>query len=226
MTGKSGKSAGASTRRAPAPPSARRRALLLAAAGLVVVVAAALFWVLGADEDELSSTAAAGSSSSTAAPAASTAAGTPAPTPVATGPTSDVDEPPPALLAVPLDGHAAVGNGIVATIPGIDAIQGTAVGLGNVAGPALRVTVRIENGSGVPVSLDGVAVNLAYGPDAVPASPLGDASQRPFAGMLAPGESAEGVYVFRVPSDARSSVTIEVGYQAGAPLLLFTGPVE
>jgi hypothetical protein len=32
--------------------------------------------------------------------------------------------------------------------------------------------------------------------------------------------------VFSVPAGARDSVTIEVGYQAGAPLLLFTGPVD
>ena len=37
--------------------------------------------------------------------------------------------------------------------------------------------------------------------------------------------SGEGVYVFSVPTDVRDRVTLEVGYQAGAPLLLFTGPV-
>jgi hypothetical protein len=45
--------------------------------------------------------------------------------------------------------------------------------------------------------------------------------------MVEPGQSAEGVYVFTVPvpADARDQVTIEVGYEAGAPLLQFTGPV-
>ena len=67
---------------------------------------------------------------------------------------------------------------------------------------------------------------MSYGADRTPASPLDDPSRRPFCGMVAAGESADGVYVFSVPADARDSVTIEVGYQAGAPLLLFTGPVD
>ena len=90
---------------------------------------------------------------------------------------------------------------------------------------ALRVTVRVENGTAEPVALGGVAVNLAYGPDRTPASPLDDPSRRPFATMVEPGESAEGVYVFTVPADERDRVAVEVGYEAGAPLLLFTGPV-
>jgi hypothetical protein len=148
------------------------------------------------------------------------------PTPEPTGPTENVDEPPPALAEVPLDGAAAVGNGIVATLPQIEAIQGSATGPGNIAGPALRVTVRIENGTGEAVALGGVAVNMYYGPERTPASPLDDPSRRSFDGMLAAGESADGVYVFSIPEDARSTVVIEVGYQAGAPLLLFTGPVD
>ncbi len=99
------------------------------------------------------------------------------------------------------------------------------MGPGNIAGPALRVTVRVENGTAEPVALGGVAVNLAYGPDRTPASPLDDPSQHPFATMVEPGQSAEGVYVFTVPADARDQVHIEVGYEAGAPLLQFTGPV-
>src|SRR3712207_9591951 len=85
------------------------------------------------------------------------------------------------------------------TLPAIEGIEGTAVGPGNIAGPALRVTVRVENGTAEPVALGGVAVNLAYGPDRTPASPLDDSSRRPFATMVEPGQSAEGVYVFTVP---------------------------
>jgi hypothetical protein len=94
-----------------------------------------------------------------------------------------------------------------------------------VNGPALRVTVRIENGTDQPIELDGVATNLSYGADRTPASPLADDSERPFSGTLAAGASADAVYVFSVPADARDTVTVEVGYTAGAPLLQFTGPV-
>ncbi|WP_156036242.1 hypothetical protein [Blastococcus sp. URHD0036] len=202
-----------------------RRRRVVAAGGALLVVLVALVWLLSTRGDDGGDAAAA---SSTAAPTAGAPDVTIAPlppTPTPTGPTEDVDEPPASLSEVSLDAPAAVGNGIVATITAIDAIDGTAVGPGNIAGPALRLTVRIENGTSEPVSLDGVAVNLYRGSDRTPASPLDDPSRVPFTGMVAPGESGEGVYVFTVPTQDRDLITVEVGYQAGAPLLLFTGPV-
>ena len=212
---------GAST---PPVGDPRRRRLAYAVAAVALVVAlVALVLVLGSDDE--GATDAAGNTATSTTPR-DTSVPPPPPTPTPTGPTAEVDELPPALPEVALDAAAAVGNGIVATLPSIESIEGSAVGPGNIAGPALRVTVRIQNGTAQPVSLDGVAVNMSYGADRTPASPLDDPSRRPFSGMVAPGESSEGVYVFTVPADARDSVTIEVGYQAGAPLLLFTGPVD
>ncbi|MFW3170539.1 hypothetical protein [Geodermatophilus sp. CPCC 206100] len=203
---------------APPAPSTRRR--LLVAAAVVVLVAAVVGVLLALSGGEGDGTAAAATPT---APSAGATAPAPLPTPEPTGPTEDVDEPPAALPEVALDEPAAVGNGVVARIADLEAIDGTAVGPGNIAGPALRVTVRIENGTEEAVSLGGVAVNVSHGPDRTPASPLDDESQRAFDAMVQPGESADGVYVFSVPSDARDQVTVEVGYQAGAPLLLFTG---
>ncbi len=204
---------------------APRRRLLLAVGAAVLAAVVALGWVLATRGDDGDAPAAAETSAAatSGAPVEETIA-PPPPTPTPTGPTEDVDELPAALPEVPIDAPAAVGNGIVATIASIEAIDGTAVGPGNIAGPALRVTVRIENGTAEAVSLDGVAVNMSYGTDRTPASPLGDPSQAPFSGMVDPGGSGEGVYVFSVPTDVRDLVTLEVGYQAGAPLLLFTGP--
>ncbi|UOX99770.1 hypothetical protein [Blastococcus sp. PRF04-17] len=209
-----------------APPARDRRRLLLLAAAAAVLVAAlvALVVVLGNDDDEGTTNAAA--TGATSSSARDTSVIPPPPTPTPTGPTGNVDELPPALPEVALDAPAAVGNGVVATLPSIESIQGTAVGPGNVAGPALRITVRIENGTDEPIWLDGVAVNTYYGEDRSPASPLDDPSRRPFGGRLESGASGEGVYVFSVPTDVRDLVTIEVGYQAGAPLLLFTGAVD
>ena len=206
------------------PPRDRRKLLLLAAAAAVLVVAlVALVLVLGNDDEGTTNAAGTGATTSTAR---DTSVIPPPPTPTPTGPTANVDELPPALPEVALDAPAAVGNGVVATLPSIESIEGTAVGPGNIAGPALRVTVRIENGTDEPVWLDGVAVNLYHGEERTPASPLDDPSRSPFTGSIAPGESGEGVYVFSVPTEVRDLVTIEVGYQAGAPLLLFTGSVD
>ena len=194
-------------------------------AGLAGVLAAVLAVLLVTGGGATTSGNADGAASASVVPVQATeeTLPPPPPTPEPTGPTEDVDTPPPSLPEVPLDAPARAGNGVVATLPALEDIQGTAVGPGNIAGPALRVTVRIENGTGSAVSLSGVAVNLYHGPDRVPASPLEDPSQRPFVGTVEPGETADGVYVFTVPADARGSVTVEVGYEAGAPLLVFTG---
>jgi hypothetical protein len=202
-----------------------RRGLWAAVAGAVVVALVVLFIVLTGGDDDPSGAAgrATGSttgpsSASSAAPTTGTSTAPPAPTP-----TGDPNALPPSLPAVPLDAVGDVGNGVSASIAGVEAIQGEAMGPGNIAGPALRVTVRITNGTSAATSLDGVAVNLAYGSDLTPASPLDDPSQRPFHGSLAPGDAGEGVYVFTVPEDSRDSITIDVGYEAGAPILVFTG---
>lgn len=207
------------------------RQRLVAALGVVVVVAAvvlAITW--GGSGGSPSSDAAASSSSSAPASSdapASTSAGsaTGSTTPVPTGP-ADPNQPPPALPAVALDATAAAGDGVTAHLASIDAVTGEAGSPGQIAGPALRVTVRITNGTDADISLEGVAVNLYYGPDNTPASPAQHPSAAPFTGSLPAGDEAEAVYVFSVPEDSRDHVTVEVGYQPGAPLMIFSGPVE
>jgi hypothetical protein len=218
----------------PTPPAWTRRRLLLAAgvaAVLVALVTLALVLTGSGDGGSASATeptadptAAAGPESAAAPTSAVDEPVAPAPpTPEPTGPTEHADDLPPSLPAVGLDQPAAVGNGITATVASLEAISGTAQGPGNVSGPALRATVRITNGTAGPVSLDAVVVDLATGPDRSPASPLDDPSELPFRGTVAPGETAEGVYVFTVPVEDREAVTLSVGYQAGAPFLVFTG---
>jgi hypothetical protein len=209
-----------------------RRKLLLTGGAVVLVVLLALVLVLtrgGDDQSPSGGEAAATTSAATTTSAGPTTGSSAAPSssaPAATGATEGAEDLPEALPEVALDAPAAVGNGVVATLPSIEAIQGTATGPGNINGPALRVTVRIENGTAEPVSLDGVATNLYWGADRTPASPLDDPSRRPFAGTVAAGETAEAVYVFSVPEDVRDDVIVEVGYEAGAPLLQFRGAVR
>jgi hypothetical protein len=145
--------------------------------------------------------------------------------PEQTGPVN-ADEPPPNLPAVSLDASSDSGDGVSARLSSIEAIDGRAVGPGNVSGPALRVTVRIENGTSAAISLDEASINMFYGAELTPASPLEDASRAPLTGTLAPGESVEGVYVFSVPDAEREQITVEVGHRAGAPLMIFAGPVD
>ncbi|MFQ1003612.1 hypothetical protein [Modestobacter sp. SSW1-42] len=170
------------------------------------------------------------------APAAGTAAeGTPAagspaaggesqPAPAATAASLGPDGLPVALPPVALDQEAGTGDGVTVRLDRIEAVQGTGTGPGNIGGPALRLTVALTNGSSAPLSLDGVQVTMTSGADQAPASPLNDPSANELDGVLAPGGSVTGTYVFRVPQDQRDVVSVTVGHTAAAPLLVFTGP--
>ena len=210
----------------PSDRPVRRRRLLVGAATAVVVVllAAAALLLAGSSGDEPAAAAPAATSPSGAASPTTggTAASSSESSPAATSP-GDAGALPPRLPAVGLDQQAAVGDGVSASLVALDAVQGTAHGPGNIAGPALRVTVRMVNGTSAPIELDGVSIELTYGRADAPASPLDDPSAAPFTGTLAPGGSAEGTYVFTVPEDQRQVVTVAVGYRAGAPFMVFTG---
>jgi hypothetical protein len=216
------------------PPRGFRRRRILAAAAAALVVAALLAVTLGAgggDEEPAVSgrpgTTASGEVPRTAAPAATGGPSASVPPPAAPAThTGDPAELPPSLAAVALDETAAVGDGVTGALESLEAVEGTATGPGNIAGPAMRVTVRLDNGTAEPVSLDGAVVTMAHGPEQAPASPLDDPSAAPFTGVLDPGGSAVGVYVFAMAEDARQAVTVSVGYRPGAPYLVFTGAAD
>jgi hypothetical protein len=134
------------------------------------------------------------------------------------------DEPPPSLPAAPLDAPVDVEQATVRLVS-VEQVAAEARGRGSIAGPALRVTVRIENGTPALLTLDDVSVTLASGPDSAPASPVDDPSAAPFAGPLEVGAQGEGVYVFQVPEDQRGAVTVSVAVRPGAPVATFAGAV-
>jgi hypothetical protein len=210
----------------PAARSSRRRP---AVAAVLAVVAAALVVLALTSGGSGSDPAAASPGTATATSAAPSAApatvvlAPAADTPEPTGPTTDADEPPASLPPVALDQPAAVGNGVTAEVVSLEAVDATGVGPGNVTGPALRVTVELTNGTTGVLPLGGVAVDLASGPELVPASPVNDPSAAPFTGTVAAGGTAQGVYVFSIAAGDRADVTLSIGYEAGAPILVFTG---
>ncbi|MGY1665226.1 hypothetical protein [Geodermatophilus sp. SYSU D00696] len=207
----------------------RGRLLAWSAAALTIGLAvAALFLTGGRGDDGGPGGTDAAATSSAAVPTTASDPTTPGPaepsaTPQPTGPTTDADELPPGLPPVPLDSSVTVDDDVAVTLEGIEAIEGSGLGPGNVGGPALRITVRFDNRTADAVDLSGVAVDLSYGTERVPGSPLDDPSAASVAGMLEPGETAEGVYVFGVPTETRDTVTVSVGYQPGAPYAVFTG---
>ena len=216
-------------RRTPTDRPSRpgRRGVLAIVALVVLAVAIVVGFAVRNGED---GRAAAVTGTRSTAPAESSPStgptGSPAPTgeAVTPGPGS-IDALPTSLPQVGLTETAAVGDGVTVAVASVERFEGEGVGPGNVSGPALRVTVRLTNGTADAVSLDAVSVNAGVGDDVVPAPELNDVSRAPFSRSVAPGSTAEGTYTFSLPSGATGPVVIDVGYRPGAPLVLFVGPV-
>lgn len=113
-------------------------------------------------------------------------------------------------------------SGVVVSLVKIEAINAGVSGPGEVAGPSLAVTVHVVNNSAVPIDLSSAVVTLLDAQGQVgtptPASPAA-----PFGGSVAPGSSADGVYVFNIAKTERNPVNIYVSYSADASTAHFVG---
>lgn len=136
-----------------------------------------------------------------------------------------IEEAPPAPVTdAELDDVVLLETGVRVSVVEISGITVEAETPGEIAGPAVAATVRFENGSGEPLDLGATMVSLvdAAGDVAVPTT---SAPAAPTSGTLDDGATAEGTYVFRMPEDTRSAVTLTVDYSAGAPVVVFHGSV-
>jgi hypothetical protein len=137
------------------------------------------------------------------------------PTVVPTGSTS--------TTTVALDDAGKLGDGVSVQVAEIENVKGTAQGPGEVAGPALRITVEVDNGGDTPLALDAALVNLYYGEDRTPASTLSGPGVDPFPAAIRPGRSGSGRFVFAVPRKGRNPLTVEFSYTTEAPTVIFRG---
>ncbi len=96
---------------------------------------------------------------------------------------------------------------------------------GEVAGPAVAVTVRITNTGSTPIDLGAVTVNVLDA-DGQASAPLTSAPAAPLEGELQPGDDAEGVYLFEFGADRAEPVTIEVSPTVDSPIAVFVGPIS
>jgi hypothetical protein len=209
-----------------APETARRpsrRSLLVggAALALVVLVVVLVATLGGRDDGDGGGTAAATTAPTTTTPAPATSA--PPPTPTPTGPTGDVTALPATLDPVGLADPAEVGT-VTARLTDVAVVDVTAQGPGSVSGRSLQVTVELTNGSASSLPLDGVEVTADTGEDRAPAPRVEDGETEGLGGTVDAGATATGTYLFSLP-DGVDDVTVQVGYQAGAPLMVFTGQV-
>ncbi|GEK21314.1 DUF4352 domain-containing protein [Cellulomonas xylanilytica] len=162
-----------------------------------------------------SATSSAPSSTPTEEPSAPAEGEAPAPAPAPE---------PGSTQTAPIDGTGTPAADVTARVALIEAVDGTAELPGEVGGPSLRVSVEITNGTASALDLTTAVVNLYYGADATPATPLGQPGTVPFAEQVEPGASSTGTFVFNVPVDARDDVTIELDLSVGSAVVLLRGP--
>jgi hypothetical protein len=127
--------------------------------------------------------------------------------------------------SVPLDETASFGTGVTARLTAVESVAGEASGPGEVAGPAIRLTVELHNGTEEALELSTVVVDVFAGAELAPGEPLTGSGAQWFEGSLEPGGDATGVYVFSVPEDLRDQVSVRVSYDPLVPTALFEGPV-
>jgi hypothetical protein len=131
-------------------------------------------------------------------------------------------KPKPVAPAVPLQDSADVAGG-VATISKIEAIQAKVEGIGQIAGPAIRFVVEVQNTSAKELKLDTAEVTVEAGPQKLPATRLDGSGTKLFPDGVAAGETAFGTFVFQVPEELRDQVRIYLNYVASESVVAFEG---
>lgn len=124
---------------------------------------------------------------------------------------------------VTLEESSTVAEGVTATVSSMEAIDAEAFGIGEIAGPALRFVITVENTSGEAVSLSNSGVNVEYGPDNLPAVQLTGSGATEFPSTVAAGESAATTLVFSIPANERDSIRILLNVEASSPIAAFVG---
>lgn len=110
-------------------------------------------------------------------------------------------------------------DGVAVEVVHVEKLEVTAQTPGEVAGPAVAVTVRIDNGSSTDLAVGSVIVTVQAETFGLPTTSEPSA---PMMGVLDPGSSATGTYVFLLPEDDRDRLAITVEHAAGAPVAIFT----
>lgn len=164
--------------------------------------------------------------------------GTPESTPSATAPTGGGDpsgqptpdpsatsETMPELAPVAPDEPSDSGEGLVAEITAMKAVEGEAVQAGEIAGPSVQFTLKLTNDTDSAIDLGLIAVNTYIGEERTPGVGLVKPGGAPFDGTLKAGDTAEGVYVYNIPESLRGDVTLTLDYKAGQPAFVFRGKV-
>jgi hypothetical protein len=182
----------------------RQRALLLALA--LLAGAATSIWVISRGDDN-GGQVAAGETNAVTEPQGP---------PLTAPPGEPVDVEP--LPPVGVGDRSDFGNGLVATVVEVESVEAGIGAPGDTAGPAVAIHLELRNEADQAVDLGGIAVN-ATDAEGTPASPNRGAPAEQLTGLLAPGATSTGVYVFRVDGSP-DGLVIDVHHNASPNIVL------
>jgi hypothetical protein len=148
---------------------------------------------------------------------------TPVPPKSTTTPEPSATFVPHARKPVPLSNTTSVISGLTVQITSVAAVQGTGRSIGDVNGPSIQVRMTVKNTTGKSVNLANVVVNAYYGTDHTPASALPSPGGQNFPATVASGGSAKGVFVFSIPKNQRSLVSITFDFSVKTSVVVFQG---
>ena len=209
-------------------PEPRRRwvgwAIIAALAAAIVVFIVVGFATAGAAPVPASTSTAATpqvhSSASTSASASSSAS--PSASPSASK-TVSMKPTPQATKSAALDSTATIATSLTASVTKVEAVQGKAIGPGEISGPAVRFTISLTNHTGKAYDLSNAVVNAYYGSADTPANQLERPGGVSFPSSIGVGKTVTGVYVFTIPTAQRSRVQVTVDTSISNPVVAFTG---
>ncbi len=131
----------------------------------------------------------------------------------------------PVAEPVAIDGGSAATGGVDIRVTSTEAVDGEARGIGEIAGPSVRFTVSIANGGKDPVDLSSAVITVEAGADRLPCSELSGPDSVPFPAVVNPGETVTGKFVFLIPVESRSDVSVFVNFSVDAAVAAFKGQV-
>ncbi|MET3811359.1 hypothetical protein [Arthrobacter sp. UYEF3] len=131
--------------------------------------------------------------------------------------------PQPRAGVVALNATAVLKSGARVRIEKMEAVQGEATGPGEVAGPALRFQVTVDNPTSVALPTANPVLALAYGAALTPGLQLGGPGATRLPDAVNAHGSASAVYVFNVAADQREKVLILVNFGVAEDVLAFEG---
>lgn len=127
------------------------------------------------------------------------------------------------LAAVGFKEVSTLSADLSAKVTALSAVQGISEGAGQIAGPAVQVTIEISNESSDAVSLANVSVTSNYGTAKTPATALSGPGASQFPASLAGKSNAKAVFVFAVPTNQRGALQIFLNVAASSPVAVFEG---